>query len=68
MFALRRRWAQGLVLHHLGCEAEVGCVAAPEGWPGLGEMAQAEDEELGWVEEGPGAVGEVAGTHMFVRL
>ena len=54
-----------MVLDHLGCEAEVGGVAAPEGGPGFGEVAEAEDEELGWVEEGPGAVGEVA-THTYI--
>ena len=46
----------------------MGSVASPEGRPWFGEMAEAEDEELGWVEEGPGAVGEVAGTHILVRL
>ena len=60
MLALRGGRVEGAVLYHLGCEAEVGGVVAPEGGPGFGEVAQAEDEELGWVEEGPGAVGEVA--------
>ena len=41
------------MLDHLGCEAEVGGVAAPESWPRFGEVTEAEDEELGWVEEGP---------------
>ena len=34
---------------------------APELGPGLLPFLEAEDEELGWPEDGPGAVGEVAG-------
>ena len=42
---------EGLVLDHLGCLAEVGFVAAPEGWPGLGVFLEAEAEEEDWVED-----------------
>lgn len=35
-------------------------MSPPEGGPGLIPFAEAENKELRWPEEGPGAVGEVA--------
>lgn len=49
-----------LVLDHLAGLAEELDVPAPECRPGLFPLLEAEDEELGRPEEGPGAVGEVA--------
>jgi len=49
------------VFDHLGGLAELGDVAAPEGWPGLVPFLEAGGEEGDGVEDGPGAVGEVAG-------
>ena len=48
------------VLDHLGGLAEGSEVAAPEYGPGLVPFSDAESEEHYWVEDGPGAVGEVS--------
>ena len=53
LFRLGRGEVEGLVLHHLRGLSQEGEVSAPEGGPGGGEGLEAEDEELGWPEEGP---------------
>lgn len=51
---------QGLVFDHLGGRADYLVVSTPEGLPWHFPFLEADDEELGWPEEGPGSVGKVA--------
>lgn len=51
---------EGAVLDHLGGGAEDADMSSPEGRPWGLVILEAEDEELGWPEEGPRAVCKVA--------